>query len=113
MSRTVQLASALLALGDVPHDHAKLMTAAQIISLYQFDHYPVRKSDGGPYEPWNLVPRLIAAHRAKTATVDQPEMAKDRRIAQAQALHDERMVAKAAGAPRPAGRWQWPKRRMR
>src|SRR5262245_10583886 len=110
MSRTVQLASALLQLGDVPHEHAKLMTAAQIISLYHFDHYPVRKSDGGPYEPWNLVPRLIAAHRAKTATYDQPEMAKERRIISAQTEHEARMAAKAAGAPRQL---RWPKRRMR
>jgi len=110
---TTKLAAALLQLGDIGYEDSKLMSATQIISLYEWDHYPVRRADGGPDEAWNLVPRLIAAHRAKTATVDQPEMAKDRRIAQAQALHDERMAAKATGTPRPAGRWQWPKRRMR
>jgi len=96
VNRTVQLASALLALGDIPHEHAKQMTAEQIISLYQFDHHPNRKRDGGPDEPWNLTPRLIQAHRWKTATVDAPAMAKDKRIARKQAEHKARMAAKGA-----------------
>jgi hypothetical protein len=49
-----KLAAALLTLGDITHEHAKLLTARQIISLYQFDHYPRRKADGGPDAPWNI-----------------------------------------------------------
>jgi hypothetical protein len=94
MKHKIRLASALLALGDIPYEHAKSMSADQIISLYQFDHYPIRKRDGGPFMPWNLVPRLIAAHRHKTSTYDQPQIAKDRRLQAKQALHDERMAAK-------------------
>ena len=94
MNLATKLASALLQLGDIPYDHAKQMTAAQINSLYQFDHYPVRRADGGTDAPWNLVPRLIAAHRTKTATVDMPALAKGRRIRQRSAAHLERMKAK-------------------
>jgi hypothetical protein len=107
VNRTTQLASALLALGHIPYEDSKRMTAAQIISLYQWDHFPIRKADGGPDEPWNLVPRLIAAHREKTAKVDMPAMSKDRAIGVAEVLHVQRMVAKAAGEPRPARRHSW------
>ena len=107
MNRTTQLASALLALGDIPHEHAAQMTAEQIISLYQFDHYPIRKSDGGPDEPWNMRPMLIAAHREKTAKIDQPAMTKDRAIGDAEVLHMLRMMAKAAGEPRPERKLKW------
>lgn len=62
----VKLASALLTLRDIPYEDAKLMTAAQICSLYQFDHHPVLKAHDGPDEPWNLVPRLILPHREKS-----------------------------------------------
>lgn len=75
-----KLASALLALGDIPYEHAKLMSADQICSLYHFDHYPIRKADGGPDEPWNLQPLMIAAHREKTDKKDKPELAKQARI---------------------------------
>src|SRR5262245_13674667 len=94
----IKLASALLALGDVPHEHAKLMSAEQIISLYQFDHYPIRRCDGGPYAPWNLRPLLIAAHRRKSAQIDQPAVAKDKRIAEKHARHLARMAAKGQAA---------------
>ena len=59
---------------------AQKMTADQIISLFQFDHWPIRFSDGGPSEPWNLEPRPIIEHRRKTAKRDAPEMKKYRRI---------------------------------
>src|SRR5262245_30905746 len=94
MRMATKLAAALLQLGHVPYEHARGMTDDQIISLYQFDHYPVRKSDGGPDAAWNLVPRLIAAHRAKTATVDQPAIAKGKRIRRKLAEHRARMEGK-------------------
>lgn len=76
-----KLAAALLALGHIEYEHSKLMSARQICSLFQFDHYPIRHDDGGPAEPWNLVPRLILAHRLKTSKYDVPQMAKADRLA--------------------------------
>ena len=77
---TTKLASALLALGHIPYADAKLMTADQICSLYHFDHYPIRKADGGLDEPWNLQPLGIMDHRVKTAKKDKPELAKQARL---------------------------------
>lgn len=95
----------------IPHAHAKLMTADQIISLFHFDHYPLRKADGGPDEPWNLEPRPIREHREKTAKVDVPGMAKERRVVRVNAEFQRRLLAKDAGEPRPQSRW--PKRKLR
>ena len=89
-----KLAAALLQLGHVPYQDAKQMTAAQINSLYNFDHYPIRHADDGPTEPWNLRPLLIQSHRIKTAKVDAPAMAKDRDIAAAELEHKRRMSLK-------------------
>ena len=105
-----KLAATLLQLGHVEYDHAKAMTAAQICSLYAFDHYPIRAVDGGPDEPWNLVPRLIRAHRDKTAKIDQPAIAKDRAIARREEEFRRRLLAKDRGEPRSQSRW--PKRKM-
>jgi hypothetical protein len=111
MNLATKLASALLALEHIPYEDAKRMTAAQIISLYQFDHYPVRKADGGPDAPWNLRPMLRAAHRVKTSKIDMPALAKSRRIQLGEAEHQLRMAAKLLGLPRKLGkrrrnRWQ-------
>lgn len=81
-----QLAAALLQLADrygdplIRYPDSKMMTASQIISLFELDHHPVRVADGGPSEAWNLTWRLRAEHKVKTATIDQPQMAKQRRI---------------------------------
>jgi hypothetical protein len=110
----VKCAVALLALkGDdgsplIPWEHAKQMTAEQIISLWNFDHYPIREEAGGPSLPWNLVPRLIRAHRRKTAKIDLPEIAKIRRVVKAEEEFRARMLTKANGEPRKQSRW--PKR---
>jgi len=94
----IKLASALLALGDIPHEHAKQMSAEQIISLYQFDHYPIRACDGGPFRPWNLRPLLIAEHRRKTAEIDHPAIAKDKRVSAKHERHLARMAVKGEPA---------------
>jgi hypothetical protein len=94
MNMTTRLAAALLALGDIPYEDSKLMTAEQIISLYQWDHHPLRRCDFGSDHPSNLRPMLIAAHRAKTTTIDMPAIAKGRRIRARQAQHLERMRSK-------------------
>lgn len=77
-SLETQLAATLLALGDVPYEDAKKMTAKQIISLYQFDHGILHGID--PInEFWNYTPRLIAPHRRKSA-IDTGKVAKTKRI---------------------------------
>lgn len=110
-------AAALLALTDergerlIPHKHAKAMSADQIISLFQFDHHPIRAEAGGPTEPWNLDPRLIPEHRDKTARRDIPEIAKIKRVTAAEEDFRRRMlVPKDQREPR---RSRWPKRKMR
>lgn len=68
---SVKLAAALLQLRDedgqpiIPYEHAKLMSAAQINSLFEFDHGILHAIDPID-EPWNLTPRLIAEHREKS-----------------------------------------------
>lgn len=89
-----KLASALLMLGDVPFEHAQMMTADQICSLYQFDHGR-RHAEDGPLVFWNLTPRLIAAHRQKSAKIDAPEMARNRDIRTTHAIHQAAMASKA------------------
>jgi hypothetical protein len=73
-------ASALLALGHIPYDDAKLMTEDQIISLYQLDHnilYETGNPDRDKY--WNLTPMLIKEHREKTKR-DVKVIAKGKRL---------------------------------
>lgn len=95
----------------IPWDDSKLMTAAQIASLFQFDHYPIRHEAGGPAEPWNLVPRLIAAHRVKTAKIDIPEAGKIKRVSREQEEFRARMLKPRD--QREQKRSKWPKRPMR
>lgn len=64
----------------ISHEEAKTLTADQIIARFHFDHYPIRKTDGGVDEPWNLEPRPIAEHDKKTREVDIPQIAKQKRI---------------------------------
>ena len=78
---------------DIPYEQSKNMTAEQIISRVQFDHYPVRHADGGVDEPWNLTPRLIADHRQKTKR-DARDMAKERKVRRAVDEHVQRMLLK-------------------
>lgn len=73
-----KLASALLALGEIPYDHAKLMTVDQIISLYHFDHNILHAIEVNN-EFWNLTPLGIMAHRAKSKR-DAGIIAKGKRI---------------------------------
>src|SRR5258708_10808167 len=92
----------------VSYEPSKLMTADQIISLFHFDHYPIRHADGGPDEPWNLPPRLIKAHRVKTKR-DVKEIAKGRRIEEKWQTFNR---AVAAGRKPPRRQSRWPKRKL-
>ncbi len=101
ISLKTKLASALLMLTGpdgrdiIPYQDSKQMSADQIISLFAFDHWPIRKADGGSDHPSNLTPRLIAAHREKTAKVDVPEMAKSKRIRRKVEEHERRLLRSA------------------
>lgn len=92
----------------IPHAEAKKLTAKQIIARFDFDHYPIAKWLGGADVPWNLVPRLRAEHRKKTAKIDLPQAAKSKRIRKQEARHKAAMVVEVRGEkadrPRPKGR---------
>lgn len=90
-----KLASALCIILEIPHEHAKLMHEDQINSLVEWDHYPIRRADGGSNHPSNLRPLLIGAHREKTYKHDAPDMAKERDVRKARSLHEARMNEKS------------------
>lgn len=93
-------AAALLALGHVPYEHAKLMHEDQIISLYQIDHGMLHAFDG-PDAFWNLTPKLVREHREKSKR-DKSITAKADRINDAQRAHMQRQSAKLTGSiPEP------------
>lgn len=64
----------------IPYEDAKLLSDDQVLSLFQWDHWPIRKEAGGSDEHHNLRPMLIADHRKKTSEIDQPQIAKTKRI---------------------------------
>lgn len=78
----------------IDHVSAKAMTEEQILSLWEWDHDPIPKHRDGPDEHWNLTPRPIPEHREKTAKVDTPGAAKDKRILAKQAEFQRRVLAK-------------------
>lgn len=82
----------------ISHDEAKMLTAHQIVSLFDFDHYPIEEQDGGPAVAWNLTPRLKPEHRKKTGA-DAKRRAKGKRLQKAQAAHIEAMAAKVSERP--------------
>jgi hypothetical protein len=106
---TTKLASALLALGHVPYSDAKKMTAAQIISLYQF-HHNIKHGVDVVDEFWNLEPLMIAPHR-KRSPADSATVKKVIRNETAHADFCRRVLPKAPGSVRRPARW--PKRKMR
>ena len=92
----------------ISHADAKKMTADQVLSVFTWDHYPIRFSDGGPCTHWNLEPRPILEHRHKTAKKDAPEMKKARKIAkrQAEKLLPVDVTGELGGrSERPKPRW--------
>lgn len=79
----------------IDHESAKAMTEDQVLSLFNFDHWPVPKHRDGPDAHWNLTPRPIVEHREKSARVDTPGAAKDARLSEAQEEFRRKMLAKA------------------
>ena len=90
--------AAMLALHfEIPHLHQMLMHEDQIIMLFEADHFPIRKADGGPDVFWNCLSRWRREHREKTAKIDMPDMAHERRVRSSHADHLRRMAAKEPG----------------
>ena len=93
ISTETMAASLICQLLAIPHEHAKLMSAAQVISLVHRDHYPVRRDDGLKLgmtvaevdHHSNITIRPIMEHREKTAKIDIPQIAKSKRLRAAQA----------------------------
>lgn len=92
----------------IPHDEAKLLTADQVLSLFQWDHYPKRKTDGGTDEHHNLMARFTRAHRTKTATIDVPQIRKADRLRRANDAAVNRLLARE---PKPSAPSRWPRGR--
>ena len=91
-------------LGDpIDREQAKQMTAAEITSLFQWDHdvHVVNRQSDDPKvynHPTIMTPRLILQHREKTAKKDIPQIAKGKRIRADNAQHTEKMAAKIGQA---------------
>jgi hypothetical protein len=80
---TDKLAAALRELFQIPYEHAKLMSAEQVLSLVQWNHihyHADMKDDPDRDAHWNLEPMLIQTHRERTAKIDIPQIAKTKRI---------------------------------
>lgn len=95
ISDRTKLAATLCALFDIPWEHQCAMHEDQVLSLVHFDHHPRRKVDGGSDLFSNLRPLLIAGHREKTAEIDQPEIAKGKRLRESERQHQERRAGRA------------------
>jgi len=108
-------AAAICIVLDIPYEHQKLMTADQVLSLVQWDHWPIRRDDGLALGMSleevdrfsNLFPRPIMAHREKTAKIDIPQIAKSRRILEKETRR-HRPFAESAGM-RLKPKREWPK----
>lgn len=98
---TEKLASVLLVLklGDdwlIPEPIRSKGSADEILKCCQWDHYPVRRSDGGTNDPRNIRPLPAAVHAEKTAKKDLPEIAKGKRLS-ASAEETRRIILAKVG----------------
>jgi hypothetical protein len=85
----------------IDHESSKAMTEDQVLSVFNWDHYPVPKHRNGPDKHWNLSPRPIIEHRRKSATIDTPGAAKDARIEARQEKFRRRVLAKIGRGDEP------------
>lgn len=113
ISLTTKLAAALRDLLKIPYEHAKAMSAEQILSLVQWQHIVPHALDGSD-EHWNLEPLLIGAHREITAKVDIPRIAKTKRVSKEHEDFVRRMLTPREERPEKKSKWgsrPFPKRR--
>lgn len=102
------LAATLRELLKIPHDHARLMTDEQIISLVQFQHilyHSQNREEPWVDEHWNLEPMLIADHKEITAKKDIPQIAKTKRISKAHEEFRRTILTPRDERPRKQSRW--------
>ncbi len=109
ISLKTKLAAALLELGHVPYEHAKLMTQDQLVSLYQFDHNILHATEPNNNNFWNLTPRLIQPHREKSK-LDTSKVAKTKRIDKKWTEFCSQVLAKPRSIEK---KHKWPKRKFR
>lgn len=79
ISLKTKLAAAICQL-FLTHEEAEALSEDQVLSLVQWDHFPIPHAHDGPDTHYNLMAVLIPAHREKTAKVDIPQIAKTKRI---------------------------------
>lgn len=96
----VKLDAALLMLGLDPEQ----------VDWHHEPPLKLRPWTGTDYDPPQLDPRHIvplpkAEHRARTATVDLPAVARTTRLLKARMEFRAMLLAKATGEPRPPSKW--------
>lgn len=102
ISMAEKLDAALLALLEaqgvpIPREEQRGLQIGAVASRFDFDHWPQTVALGGTNHPSNLVPRLRAEHRAKTAKTDIPMIAKVKRNGKAYEAFKAKMLAKVRG----------------
>lgn len=102
ISMAEKLDAALLALLEaqgvpIPREEQRGLQIGAVASRFDFDHWPQTVALGGTNHPSNLVPRLRAEHRAKTAKTDIPMIAKVKRNGKAYEEFKAKMLAKVRG----------------
>lgn len=110
-----KLASTIVALLQIPHEHAKQMSEEQVLSLVHFDHnelHTLNQNDAF----WNLTPVPVPQHREKSRG-DTSLAAKSERISKAHKAWVEgqrrKMLApteRAPPEPKQKFKRQWPSR---
>jgi hypothetical protein len=93
VKQSTKTAAALLALGHIPYEHAKAMSEKEFLALYEW-HHGIPRAEDGPDAFWNLTPLLRWEHRERTAKLDVPRIAKNKRVSAKHARHLERMKQK-------------------
>ena len=99
-----KLAATLRELLRIPYDEARLLTADQIISRVEFHHIHYHAQDGVD-DHWNLDPLPKAEHRARTAKIDIPQIAKTKRLARAHEEFRTKLLTPRDERPPKQSRW--------
>lgn len=89
----------------IPYREAKTLTEDEILSRFDWHHFPIAKADGGPDKHWNIQPMVRADHKTETAKVTIPTVAKGKRITKDQEEFRRRLLAKDAGEPKAPSKW--------
>lgn len=100
--------AACVALMFLTHDESVALSEDQVLSLVQWDHWPIPHAEGGTDEHHNLRPMLIGGHREVTRKIDVPGIAKRKRVSRAQ--EEFRRLMLTPRADRPVKKSKWAKR---